>query len=95
MDKYFFCLLLTIVFIGCCPNPKKMDLSNYPDEKFEEPGITNRDTLSAASKRALQWPDLGNEWFIEFKTSLEPFLLTCCFGRFPALHLFFQWEIQH
>lgn len=31
-------------------------------------GITNKDKLSAASKRALEWPaDLGNEWFFEYK----------------------------
>ncbi|WP_244526789.1 glycoside hydrolase family 117 protein [Pseudozobellia thermophila] len=29
-------------------------------------GITNREYLSAASKRALQWPKIGNEWFLEF-----------------------------
>lgn len=37
------------------------------DEKLDHLGITNRDKLSAASKRALAWPDLGNEWFAEFK----------------------------
>lgn len=37
------------------------------DEKLDHLGITNRDKLSAASKRALEWPDLGNEWFVEFK----------------------------
>ncbi|MBC6997033.1 family 43 glycosylhydrolase [Cytophaga sp. FL35] len=37
------------------------------DEQLDHLGITNKDHLSAASKRALQWPtDLGNEWFIEF-----------------------------
>ena len=42
------------------------------DELIDELGITNRDSLSAASKRALQWPqDLGNEWFIQF-SNLKP-----------------------
>ncbi|SHJ86176.1 Glycosyl hydrolases family 43 [Maribacter aquivivus] len=42
------------------------------DELIDELGITNRDSLSAASKRALQWPqDLGNEWFIQF-SDLKP-----------------------
>ncbi|CAL66690.1 glycoside hydrolase family 117 protein [Christiangramia forsetii] len=34
-------------------------------------GITNPDSLSAASVRALDWPDVGNEWFIEF-SELQP-----------------------
>ncbi len=38
------------------------------DEKLDNLGITNREYLSAASKRALKWPDsLTNEWFGEFK----------------------------
>ncbi|MDO6470440.1 family 43 glycosylhydrolase [Maribacter sp. 1_MG-2023] len=42
------------------------------DELIDELGITNRDSLSAASKRALQWSqDLGNEWFIQF-SDLKP-----------------------
>lgn len=36
------------------------------DEKIDHLGITDKEFLSAASKRALQWPDIGNEWFIEF-----------------------------
>lgn len=42
------------------------------DELIDDLGITNRDSLSAASKRALLWPqDLGNEWFIQF-SDLKP-----------------------
>ena len=38
------------------------------DEQLDILGITNRDSLSAASKRALKWPrDLGNEWFFEYR----------------------------
>jgi hypothetical protein len=38
------------------------------EAKIDFLGITNKDHLSAASKRALKWPDIGNEWFVEFKT---------------------------
>lgn len=41
------------------------------EEQIDRLGITNIEFLSAASKRALQWPDIGNEWFIEF-SDLEP-----------------------
>ena len=37
-------------------------------EQIDFLGITNPDKLSAASKRALQWPDIGNEWFVQFGT---------------------------
>ncbi len=38
------------------------------DEQLDFLGITNKDKLSAASKRALNWPiDLGNEWFFEYE----------------------------
>ncbi|UMB62216.1 glycosyl hydrolase [Lutibacter sp. A80] len=38
------------------------------DEQLDFLGITHKDKLSAASKRALKWPmDLGNEWFFEYK----------------------------
>lgn len=37
-------------------------------EQVDFLGITHPDKLSAASKRALLWPNIGNEWFIEFDT---------------------------
>ena len=37
------------------------------DEDLDRLGITSRDHLSAASKRALAWPELSNEWFGEFQ----------------------------
>lgn len=37
-------------------------------EQLDFLGITNADKLSAASRRALEWPDIGNEWFIQFQT---------------------------
>lgn len=68
----FFCFLMT------CNSPatENVDLAetkpiNVPDEQMDKLGITNKDFLSAASKRALQWPDIGNEWFIEF-SQLQP-----------------------
>lgn len=42
-------------------------LPEVTDEDLDRLGITNRDYLSAASKRALAWPKIGNEWFAEFK----------------------------
>jgi len=58
------------IFISCSQKTSDQSLNkdSYSDEKLEKLGITNRDYLSAASKRALQWPELGNEWFVEFKT---------------------------
>ncbi|PZX51034.1 glycoside hydrolase family 117 protein [Algoriphagus chordae] len=40
-------------------------------EQLDKLGITNADHLSTASKRALKWPNIGNEWFIEF-SGLQP-----------------------
>lgn len=57
--------------IGCQPqqvtqNTQQEEL-NITDEKIDFLGITNKEYLSAASKRALAWPDhLTNEWFGEF-----------------------------
>lgn len=36
------------------------------DELIDDLGITNPEKLSTATKRALKWPRIGNEWFIEF-----------------------------
>lgn len=64
-------LLGLLAFLTACETtstpPVSEDLPEITDEKLDHLGITNRDKLSAASKRALEWPDLGNEWFIEFK----------------------------
>lgn len=38
------------------------------DEQIDFLGITNPDQLSAATKRALKWPRLENNWFVEFTT---------------------------
>jgi len=50
------------------PKEKSITISN---EQLDKLGITNKDTLSSASKRALNWPNIGNEWFIEFN-DLQP-----------------------
>ena len=42
-------------------------MMNFSDEDLDRLGITNPDKLSSASKRALQWPKIGNEWFGEFE----------------------------
>lgn len=42
-----------------------MDL--FKDEWYDQLGITNKHKLSAASKRALAWKHIGNEWFGEFE----------------------------
>ncbi len=72
-NLYFFPLLIVAAYISSCNlNTSKtddFDVSKYSDEDFDHLGITNRDSLSAASKRALKWPHIGNEWFIEFQVS--------------------------
>ena len=64
-------LLGLLAFLIACETttapPVTEESPEITDEKLDQLGITNRDKLSAASKRALDWPDLGNEWFIEFK----------------------------
>ena len=74
MKKSFYIYLLIMVAFASCntSQPKTdccFDASKYTDADFDRLGITNRDSISAASKRALQWPKIGNEWFIEFTVS--------------------------
>lgn len=66
--------LLLLLALQSCNQPESSDQDGatvevgISDEKLDHLGITNRDYLSAASKRALAWPDdLNNEWFGEFK----------------------------
>lgn len=42
-------------------------MASFTEQDFDRLGITNRTHISAASKRALNWPKLGNEWFCEFE----------------------------
>lgn len=65
-------LLTVCCLLGCeTTTPQNtQDVSTekqITDEDLDRLGITNREYLSAASKRALDWPKLGNEWFGEFK----------------------------
>ncbi|MEQ9100708.1 MAG: glycosyl hydrolase [Imperialibacter sp.] len=63
-------LLIMMFAIGCSPPQKEQEAGEtltVTDEQLDHLGITNRDYISAASKRALTWPDLSNEWFGEFQ----------------------------
>ncbi|MEM9986588.1 MAG: glycosyl hydrolase, partial [Bacteroidota bacterium] len=42
-------------------------MESFTTEDLDRLGITHADYLSAASRRALAWPDLGNEWFCQFE----------------------------
>lgn len=71
MKLFLFYLLIIILTAVSCDQKqkqKKTEKIQYSDKKIEQLGITNQDFLSAASKRALAWPDLGNEWFLEYNT---------------------------
>ncbi len=46
---------------------KSDDISELTEEVIDHLGITNPDKLSAATKRALKWPRIGNEWYIQFE----------------------------
>ena len=70
---YAFSVLL---FQSCKSTPNSDSQNTNPEitvstEQMDKLGITNAEHLSAASKRALNWPDIGNEWFIEF-SNLQP-----------------------
>ncbi|MBX2816363.1 MAG: family 43 glycosylhydrolase [Saprospiraceae bacterium] len=63
--------LFFLLCIGCGPkggHPVATEVEPSP-EALDHLGITNADHLSAASKRALAWPERGNEWFAEFSVS--------------------------
>jgi hypothetical protein len=65
-------MVLIPLCIGCTSNSKQegekveKNPGEISNEQLDRLGITNKDSLSAASKRALQWSNIGNEWFIEF-----------------------------
>nr|WP_234033303.1 glycosyl hydrolase [Pelagicoccus mobilis] len=61
--------LVTISLLGLagCGDSSSMEETVYSDELYDELGITNPDKLSAASKRALEWPDSGEEWYFQHK----------------------------
>jgi len=64
MKQYVLILLVTL--LACEPRPGQQNIKPT-DEQIDKLGITNSDKLSAATKRALEWPDVGNEWFGEFQ----------------------------
>ncbi|MEM9338450.1 MAG: glycosyl hydrolase [Bacteroidota bacterium] len=68
--KFLSILLLFSFLFSCEQNNKGSIVEEVPeisDEKLDFLGITNKDYLSAASKRALAWPEsLTNEWFGQF-----------------------------
>jgi hypothetical protein len=65
------------MFLQACDPASKKEIATSEEEitvspeQLDKLGITNADHLSAASKRALKWPNIGNEWFIEF-SGLQP-----------------------
>ena len=72
--KYFGVVAVAMAFTACqqtqqftCDKEHVEELDLSP-EKLDFLGITDKDHLSAASKRALAWDEnLTNEWFGEFK----------------------------
>lgn len=65
-------VVLLITIVSCSSNSEKEkynkdEINSISDDELDHLGITNREYLSAASKRALKWPKIGNEWFIEFE----------------------------
>ncbi|TRX59978.1 family 43 glycosylhydrolase [Fulvivirga sp. M361] len=66
-------ILLALYSTACGPDSQNQavtpteEVSEISPEQIDHLGITNPDKLSAASKRALKWPDVGNEWFGEFR----------------------------
>jgi hypothetical protein len=73
--KYSIVMILFLSFLASCsdristlsaPPNEGLDLS---DEKLDFLGITNKEKLSSASKRALQWTDeqlYNNDWYFEY-----------------------------
>ena len=60
--RSIFFQLLSIFLIGISCQ-KKVQVSQATIDKL---GITDPNHMSAATKRALKWPDIGNEWYIEY-----------------------------
>ncbi len=70
-SRILYALIATCLFTGpaLLTSPAMSHDSPQPTpEQIDFLGITTPDKLSAASKRALKWPDIGNEWFVEFQT---------------------------
>ncbi|MGX5856534.1 glycoside hydrolase family 117 protein [Dyadobacter jiangsuensis] len=54
--------LFTLGLIAC----NKSSQPKVSQEMIDKLGITHPDHLSAATRRALSWPEIGNEWYIEY-----------------------------
>ncbi len=72
MKKHLSLLLsgiLALSLFSCqAPAPEAEEESiELTDEQYDHLGIPKDGKLSAASKRALKWPNIGNEWFVEFE----------------------------
>ena len=72
LNLIYTVLTLCSCFVACEPGPVReaapqQGQVEISQEKIDHLGITNPDKLSAASKRALGWPGIGNEWFGEFQ----------------------------
>ena len=71
--RHLFFAILAVSLISCKKDDinkeKIMEHKNeVTDQQQDYLGITDKDYLSAASKRALSWPmDLGNDWYIDYK----------------------------
>lgn len=64
MMKFWMLGIVCCVWLTACSNTKIHDA-----EKYERLGITDKNHLSAASKRALAWPDKPNNWYGSFGVS--------------------------
>ena len=64
VKEKFRCLSLGFAMVFACANCPSV---GYAEDKYERLGITNREHLSAASKRALAWPELSNNWYGDFR----------------------------
>ncbi|GAA4934341.1 glycosyhydrolase [Algibacter agarivorans] len=70
---YILSIFLLVSFLACKTETNKENIKEttqdieITDDQQDFLGITNKNKLSAASKRALKWgPNLGNEWFFEY-----------------------------
>ena len=69
--KELLLLALAVGMMGCTSQAKQecdcFDVNDYTDADFDYLGITDKNHLSAASKRALLWGHKTNEWFIDYE----------------------------
>ena len=62
--SYILLIIAGLSFWSCTSTEsEKPQVSQAVADKL---GITDTDHLSAATLRALEWPEVGNEWYIEF-----------------------------